>query len=195
MIRIKLPVALVIVCSGLLIAGIASAQDTATEEQETTEVKLAGGSMIMQAPASWKVVEPKFSMIEAEFSIPKVEEDEAESDGRLTIMAAGGSIDANIDRWMGQFSQPDGSSSSDEATVEETEIAGMTVHIVDVSGTFADRPRPAAPPTLRDDYRMLAAIIETGGDGNYFIKFYGGKPTVDANMEMFHRFLLSLKTE
>ena len=42
-------------------------------------------------------------------------------------------------------------------------------HVVDVSGTFLDRPGPFAPPVERPGHRMLAAIIETP-DANYFIK-------------------------
>jgi hypothetical protein len=32
---------------------------------------------------------------------------------------------------------------------------------------------------------MLAAIIETGGAGNYFLKFYGPEKTVAANEKAF----------
>src|SRR5450432_3402808 len=48
------------------------------------------------------------TMVEHEFAIPASKGDSA--DGRLTVMAAGGGIDANIDRWYGQFTQPDGAS-------------------------------------------------------------------------------------
>ncbi len=40
---------------------------------------------------------------------------------------------------------------------------------------------PVAPAVERPNYRMLAAIIETGGAGNYFLKFYGPEKTVAAN--------------
>ena len=45
--------------------------------------------------------------------------------------------------------------------------------IVDLSGTYMDRPGPMAPGVERPNYRMLAAIIETTQNGNHFIKFYG----------------------
>ncbi len=50
-------------------------------------------------------------IVEHEFAIPAAEGDKA--DGRFTIMAAGGSVDANIDRWYAQFSQPDGGSTKE----------------------------------------------------------------------------------
>lgn len=158
----------------------------------TTELELADGKMAMQAPDKWTTVEPKFSMIAAEFSVPRQGEDE--KDGRLTIMAAGGSVEANIQRWESQFSQPDGSSADDKTTVDEMKVAGQTTHFVDISGTYADRAGgPASPPTLRENYRMLAAIIETDDMGTWFIKFYGGAETIDANEVAFEAFIKSLK--
>ena len=44
----------------------------------------------------------------------------------------------------------------------------------------------------RDDYRMLAAIIETKAAGNYFVKFYGPKATIAENEKAFQELLLSL---
>jgi hypothetical protein len=177
----------------------AVAQDTPVEGQQdsktgkstqTQTVELAGGTMKLQAPAAWNVVEPKFNMIEAEFSIEKAGKDEA--DGRLTIMSAGGSIEGNIDRWKSQFSKADGGAAED-ARVEEIEVAGLKTHMVDLSGSYADRPGgPTAPPIIRDNYRMLAAIIETHGSGTYFIKFYGGAETVEANAKAFEAFVKSL---
>ena len=59
--------------------------------------------------------------------------------GRLTIMQAGGSIEANVDRWIGQFKQPDGKPSREAAKIEKKEYDGLAVHLVDLSGTFAER--------------------------------------------------------
>lgn len=166
-----------------------SGQDTDSKDQTTT-LELAGGAITMQAPESWKSIDPRFNMIEAEFAAPKKGDDQ--KDARLTIMAAGGSVDANIQRWEGQFSNPDGSAV--DSSVKEMDIDGLDTHMVDISGTYADRAGgPTSPPVMRDDYRMLAAIIETGNNGTYFIKFYGGADTIDANAAAFEKFVKSLK--
>ena len=176
----------------MLVACAAPAICGAQEEAEkSTDLQLADGQLMMTAPGTWNVVEPKFNMIEAEFSVPRQGDDE--KDGRLTIMAAGGSVEANIQRWESQFSQPDGGSASEATTVDEMEIAGMKTHMVDISGTYADRAGgPTSPPVMRDNYRMLAAIIETDDLGTYFIKFYGGAETIDANEVAFEKFVKSL---
>lgn len=174
-----------------LVASTGFAFQTEEDEVETKTLSVADDRIEFQYPTSWEKKEPKFNMIDAEFSIPKSEGDE--NSGRLTIMGAGGSVEANIDRWKGQFSQPDGGSTDDKTTVEEIEIGKNKVHMVDISGTYADRRGPVAPAVEREDYRMLAAIIETKIAGKYFVKLYGPAKTIEDNKTLFDDFVKSLK--
>ncbi|MEM8735276.1 MAG: hypothetical protein AAGG44_13680 [Planctomycetota bacterium] len=95
--------------NAILTASIAGAQETATEEakKEGVQLKLAGGDMQMVAPESWKQVKARSSMLSYEFSAP-ADAKKDDPTARITVMRAGGSIKANIDRWIGQFAQPDG---------------------------------------------------------------------------------------
>jgi hypothetical protein len=147
---------------------------------------IAGGGMSLEAPAGWKRVEPKSGIVETEFSIPG--EAEAEVAGRMTVMGAGGTVQANIDRWYGQFTQPDGSATKDKATSKKINVAGCAVTMVDISGTYKDMPGgPFAGGRAieRPEYRMLAAIIEVPDQGNYFLKFYGPTKTVAKHADGF----------
>ena len=133
----------------------------------------------LAAPEGWKRVQPKSSIVETEFSIPS--EGEGLQPGRMTVMGAGGSVQANVDRWYGQFAQPDGSDTKSKATTKKVKLAGCDVTIVDITGTYKDAPAgPFAGGKAVDlpDYRMLAAIVETPDRGNYFLKFYGPGKTV-----------------
>lgn len=164
---------------------------TATQEMGA-EFSVADGGLTMKAPAKWTKVEPKVNMIEAEFSISKLADDT--TDGRMTIMGAGGSVQQNIDRWIEQFVQPDGGSTADVAKVEKKKVGDMTVHVVDISGNFMDSMGgPFGPKTERENYRMLAAIVETASHGNYFIKFYGPKITVSANEKAFRGMIETIR--
>jgi len=174
-----------------LVSGIALAEDNKEKKDHVT--KLAGGKYEVLAPGDWKVKKPRVRIIEHEFSIPPAEGDENEA--RLTIMNAGGSIEANIQRWVGQFSQQDGGSTAERTKSEETTVAGCTVHIVDISGTFADRRGPFAPAVKRPKYRMLAAIVETKNVGNYFFKLVGPQKTMAANEEKFKKMIGSLEAK
>ena len=156
------------------------------------EVKLADGGLVMQAPGNWEKVEPKSSMIEAEFAVPKLDADAA--NGRVTMMASGGSIEQNIERWYGQFTQPDGKETKEVAKIEVKEVNKMKIHMVDISGTFLDTMgNPAGPKTDRDDYRMLAAIVESPS-GNYYLKCYGPAATMKQNAEGFAKMIESIRS-
>ena len=133
----------------------------------------------LAAPEGWKRVQPKSSIVETEFAIPS--EGEGLQPGRMTVMGAGGSVQANVDRWYGQFAQPDGSDTKSKATTKKVKLAGCDVTIVDITGTYKDAPAgpfAGGKAVDRPDYRMLAAIVETPDRGNYFLKFYGPGKTV-----------------
>ena len=154
---------------------------------ETATVSLSDGKITMSAPEGWKKVTPKVRIIESEFSVPTVEGDK--NAGRVTIMGAGGSVDANVKRWLGQFAQ-----TSKRDVTKET-IAGQEVHLLDIAGTYNDRRGPFGPATPRKNYQMLAAIIVTKESGKYFVKFYGPEKTVAANKKAFRGMIESLKVK
>lgn len=180
-----------------------AAQTSETQQDETPakkqtvepiEIKVADDGIHFKASGTWKSVPPRSNMLEAELKIPKVKGDE--NDGRLTIMGAGGTIEANIDRWIKQFVQPDGSDTAEKTKQAKKTIAGQTVNLVDITGTFMDSvggPFSGQPKVERENYRMLAAIIETENNGNYFVKFYGPKATIDKNSKHFKEMIESLK--
>jgi hypothetical protein len=100
-------------------------------------------------------------------------------------MGAGGGVEANVERWYGQFTQPDGGSTRERAKVTKKKLAGHDVHLVDISGTYRDQRGPMAPAVERPNYRMLAAIVETDTLGTYYIKLYGPKQTIADNEKAF----------
>lgn len=130
-------------------------------------------------------------MIEVEIQLPKQDDDL--QDGRLTIMGAGGSIEANITRWEGQFSKQVGGTKK-----KDQKIAGQKVILVDIEGTYVDAPGgpfAGGASIERENYRMLAAIIQTADRGNYFVKLYGPKNTIDKNEKLFESMVESLEVK
>lgn len=168
--------------------------ETATpvaEGSSSGELVLAGKYRVT-APEGWERRKPAVSMIEHEFSIPPVEGETRA--GRATFMAAGGSVEANIERWINQFTQPDGVSSAERTKRETLEIAGTKVHLVDISGTYLESSGPMMGNAVpRENYRMLGAVIESPNDLSYFIKFYGPEKTIAAHADGFRKMLESLR--
>ncbi len=161
-----------------------------------TKFTIGDGAYQMTAPAGWVRKQPRTKIVEHEFEIPPATGDE--NPGRATVMGAGGSIDDNIDRWAGQFTQPDGSGTREKHTkTKKFTIAGQDVTVVEIDGTYEDKPIPFAPGpgTPRPDYRMLSAIVQTKKAGNYFIKFYGPAKTVAASEAGFMKMLEGLEAK
>lgn len=103
----------------------------------------------------------------------------------------GGSIQANIDRWEGQFKAPGGKPAP--AKVIKTTVHGLPVTTVDVSGEYSGMARPTATSAVRvSGYRLLGAIVENPA-GNVFIKFTGPAKTIAANQPKFQQLLDSFE--
>ena len=171
------------VAVGLLLVSTSTGQSNAKDEKQTVEKKqkfsVADGWLTFEAPANWKKVPPKVNFIHADFTIPKTEGDVR--DGRISFSHVGGSTEANLDRWIGQFKNVD---PDDEKQVEKTtkKIDGQTVHFVRISGTFLDSAGgPFGPKTERENYLLIGAAVESEDGTNVYIKAYGPEKTMIAN--------------
>jgi hypothetical protein len=105
----------------------------------------------------------------------------------------GGSVQANLDRWIGQFLQADGKPSKEAAKIVKRTVHGWPVTSVDVSGAYTGMAGPTAQagPAI-PGYRLLGAIVE-GPQGSIFFKFTGPAKTVAANQAAFDKMLESLQ--
>ena len=105
----------------------------------------------------------------------------------------GGTVQANIDRWVSQFEQPDGGPSSKVAKVTEQIINGLKVTTVSLAGTYlASRGPMAQPAAAKPGFHMLAAIVDAP-QGPVFFKLTGPSKTVLGIREEFEGFLQTLK--
>lgn len=149
------------------------------------------GKVAFTAAEGWKKVQPKSRIIEAEFEVPAAKGDEAP--GRLTAMGAGGDVEANVSRWVGQFNAPAGKEVKPQ--IDKLTVDGAQVHIVSIAGTYKDSPGgpfAGGKPVLRENYQMLGAICETKA-GNYFLKLYGPKATIGENEKAFRALVESMQ--
>lgn len=103
----------------------------------------------------------------------------------------GGSVQANLDRWIGQFLQADGKSSKSAAKVENRTVHGLKITTVDVSGAYTGGGPMGQPGKPLAGYRLLGAIVE-GPQGSVFFKFTGPAKTVAQNQGAFSQMLDSI---
>ena len=132
----------------------------------------------------------------AEFVLPRASGDKA--DGALTVYffgkGSGGSVQANLDRWIGQMTQPDGRASRDVARTESRPSrAGLLLTIVDVTGTYVAEVTPGSTERFNEPgHRLIAAVVETPG-GAYYVKLTGPAATIARWQSSVAAFLDSLR--
>jgi hypothetical protein len=142
-------------------------------------------------PAGWQNG-PEKPMRTATYLIPAAKGD---SDGGecAVFMNIGGGVDANIQRWIGQFEQPDGSPSDSKAKQKKETINGFSVTTVDLTGIFKGGGMAMGQtPAKKTGYRLLGAIVETP-QGEVFFKLTGPEKTITAAQPGFQSLLKSIK--
>lgn len=150
------------------------------------------GAIAFEMPDNWQAEAPRSSMRRAQLSAPG-----SAGPAELIVYYFGeqgaGSAQANIERWIGQFSNADGSAISDPEQ-SSSQVAGLDVTKVEVAGQYSGGMGPAgqAQPTQADQ-RLIAAIVETPG-GPYYLKLLGPDATVKENTAAFDALLGSIVT-
>jgi hypothetical protein len=148
----------------------------------------SGAGVQWTTPATWKS-EAQRAMRLATYSIAP----DTECGVYYFGSGQGGSVQANLDRWIGQFLQADGKPSKEAAKINKRSVHGLPVTTVDVSGAYTGMGGPTAPsgPAVAG-YRMLGAVVE-GPQGSIFFKFVGPAKAVAANQAPFDKMIASLE--
>jgi hypothetical protein len=104
----------------------------------------------------------------------------------------GGSVDANLQRWSGQFTTTTGAPAP--AQVATRTVRGLKMTIIDTTGVYSGLGGPMGGSRPVPGYRLLGAIVE-GPGGNIFVKFTGPMRTIGANQLQFEQLLASFQPE
>jgi len=118
------------------------------------------GSLQFTAPPRWQLVPNASSMRLATYRVPRAAGDAA--DPELSITQAGGSVDANAERWIGQFG-PAGQSSAKRTT---RKVGPLEVVVVEVQGTYSGAMGEAG--AAQSAWALLGAIVSTPGMPHFF---------------------------
>ena len=154
----------------------------------------AANSLTYDVPGGWASREPRSSMRIAEFTLPRAQGDAEDADLVIYFFGgSGGSVEANLDRWIGQMTQPDGRSSREAARTSTFTANGLDITLVDVPGTYVADVSPGSTERHnKPGFRLQAAIIQTP-DGPYFVKLVGPAKTVARWGDSMAAFLKSMR--
>lgn len=141
-------------------------------------------------PTGWTSRTPSSSMRLAEFVLPAT----AEGTGEVVIFffgpAQGGNVDANLTRWKGQFSNPDGSPVVQTVTRDSSGAFPLT--FAEYTGSYRRGIGAGSADSIRTGQRLIAGIAETP-HGTLFIQMFGQAARIAAERETFMRFVKGLK--
>lgn len=127
-----------------------------------------------QRPVEWKWVQPSSSMRKAELAVPAGSHPEGAEVVFFYFGTQGaGGVEANVSRWLGQFSEP---RTEANTQVDRKTVNGFRIHYVQTEGTYQSGS-PFGPKTSKAGFAMLGAIVE-GKEGPVYIKMTGPKPLV-----------------
>jgi hypothetical protein len=141
-------------------------------------------------PKGWTSKTPSSAMRVADFVLPKADGDS--EDATLTVYhfggQGGGGVQANLDRWVSQVTQPDGRASKDVAKTSSLKSNDLVMNVIDLSGTYIAETSPGSNERYnKPGFHLRAAVVE-GKGGPYYVKLIGPEKTVakwDASVQAF----------
>jgi hypothetical protein len=129
-------------------------------------------TLAWKVPAEWTTMPNASSMRLATYHVPAAKGDADETE--VSVVRAGGSAAANIDRWIKQFDE----AGKDERT--EKTVGSFKITIVEVSGRYlGGAMMPSADSEPRKGWSLLGAVVETSSSP-YFFKMTGPTASVKA---------------
>jgi hypothetical protein len=147
-------------------------------------------------PDGWTSKPPSSRMRLAEFVLPKADGDAEDATFVVTFFGGqGGSVQANLDRWLTQMEQPDGKASKDVAKTSVLKTHNLTVTIMDLPGTFVAEKAPGSAERYnKPGFHLRAAVIE-GKGGPFFVRLVGPAKTIAKWDAAAQAFFKSLRVE
>lgn len=139
----------------------------------------------IQIPTSWKREAPSSNMRILQVRIPKTSGDS--EDAELAVFNASGGVDANVQRWSGQFGGDD--SLKGKRTLKTA--SGLEAIVVELEGTYTAMTMQGTQAP-KPNYKMLGAIIIMKG-GELQFKLPGSRKTIDGARAAFDRMIESFK--
>ena len=103
---------------------------------------------------------------------------------------SGGNVQANLTRWKGQFSTPDGSAVPETITRDSAGVFPIT--FAEYHGTYRRGIGAGNADSVKTGQALLAAIAETPR-GTMFIQMFGPSAAVVGQRDTFTKFVRGLK--
>lgn len=189
MVKPALPVALAVA-----IAALAPACNHAASEPDGPAAAVSATPalppVLWDTPGSWTTVNapnaPRSGAKKASYNVPKAGNDKEEAEVLVTFNGTGNKGDpaTTYKEWFDQF---DGNLGPTAKREEFVNAHGLKVETVEVAGTYKVALAPpvgpqkrAAVQMVKNNFRLVGAVVKTPDRGNWFFKLTGPDETVQS---------------
>lgn len=132
-------------------------------------------------PEGWKQAPPSNTMRLAEAVVPDASGDPTKA-CTVTFSTAGGDMQMNIDRWVGQVTDATGQPA--KADIQKRVVAGLPLTVAEMTGVYSGM----GDQQPRANWTMRGAIYETP-QGLLFVKMFGPADAMKATSPAFNAML------
>lgn len=141
-------------------------EESATNQSRGERITREWAGVEFRIPTSWKETTPATTFILAEYHL-----EDTSKIARLTFSSTGGGVEANLQRWRGQFSRQPDDPEPRHYTISVDHVEAV---VLELYGTFRDG-FSSQPPQA--GYAMLGIAIPTG-PATFFVKLTGPRELV-----------------
>lgn len=143
------------------------------------------GGLDWTKPTAWTEAKSQSAMRLATYQIAKADGD---SEGaEMSVIVAGGSAAANIERWEGQFGGA-------KAKTSQKNPNDVAVTLVEIEGEYAGGgPMMGGSSEKKANQMLLGAIVSQPSGQSYFFKLTGPKKTVESARKDFDALVESIR--
>ncbi len=178
--------------AALVCACRTSSSDTASSKGNAAPVTSKGSVASSNAvdvtwtvPSAWSTEPNATGMRKATYKVARAAGDG--DDATVSVIQAGGTVDANVERWYGQFNNVH------DQKRNELRVGPLKVTVVEAHGTYTGGGvMVGESPNPKPGWALLGAIVETSPQP-YFFKMLGPDKTVSSAQADFQALINSLK--
>lgn len=142
-------------------------------------VQLAG--VTFTPPSIWNDLGPS-GMRQASYTFGPEEEDTDSSTVTVFFFGQGmgGSIEANLSRWVGQITLSEGVTPEEGANIRNINVNNFSTHILQINGSYntSSGGMMMGESIVKENYRMVGVVLEAP-EGNIFFKLTGPVKTAE----------------
>jgi len=141
-------------------------------------------------PGGWTARTPSSSMRLAEYTTPTTDAGMAEVVVYYFGKGQGGSVDANLERWKSQFTNPAGGPVAEKITHP---VGAIPMTVAEYRGTYARGVGAGSDASAARPNHMLIAVVAETPRGTLFFQCFGPIAAVEAQRAAYLQFAQGLK--